>query len=144
MTTGNKELVRRVFEEVWNNKKVSAVNELMTANYVHHDAQAPSFPSGIEGYKQLVAYYSNAFPDARFTIDDEVEEGEMVVIRWTVTGSHQGDLGQLAPTGKHFSVTGITLARLSNGKIAETWNNWDALGMMQQLGAVPEARARAA
>ncbi|MBV9623623.1 MAG: ester cyclase [Acidobacteria bacterium] len=144
MTTGNKEVARRVFEEVWNNKKVAAIDELIAANYIHHDAQSPSFPSGIEGYKQFVAYYLNAFPDVRFTIDNEVAEADMVVIRWTATGSHEGDLAELAPTGRHFSVTGITMARLSDGKVAESWNSWDALGMMQQLGAVPEARGRAA
>jgi steroid delta-isomerase-like uncharacterized protein len=144
MTTDNREVVRRVFEEVWNKKNVAAISQVMASGYIHHDAQSPSFPPGTEGYKQFVSYYLNAFPDVRFTIDDEVGEGDAVVTRWTATGTHEGDLPGLPRTGKSFSVTGITIARLSGGKIVESWNNWDALGMMQQLGGVPETQGRAA
>lgn len=144
MTTGNREVTRRVFEEVWNEKNVDAVSELMATNYVHHDAQSPSFPNGIDGYKQFVNYYLSAFPDIRFSIEDEISEGDAAVIRWTATGTHEGDLPGLARTGKSFSVTGISIARLSNGIIVESWNSWDALGLMQQLGGIPEARGRAA
>ncbi len=78
-------------------------------------------------------------------IDEQVSEGDTVVIRWTATGTHKGNLPPLPPTGKTIKVTGITVARLSNGKFVESWNNWDALGLLQQLGAVPlETRGHAA
>ena len=145
MERDNREISRRIFEEVWNEKKLGVIDELITADYVHHDPQSPSVESGIEGYRQFVNFYLSAFPDLRFNIEDEISEGDTVVTRWTITGSHNGDLPGLARTGKPISLTGITIGRLSDGKFVESWNNWDALGMMQQLGAVSaEARGRAA
>jgi steroid delta-isomerase-like uncharacterized protein len=139
-----KRVSRLIFEEVWNGKNIAAIDELMSADYVHHDPQSPKFSDGREGYKQLVAYYLNAFPDAHFTIDQEVQEGDTAVTRWTVSGTHKGDLPTLPASGKTFSVTGITVARLKDGKFVESWNNWDALGMMQQLGSASVAAGRAA
>jgi steroid delta-isomerase-like uncharacterized protein len=114
------------------------------ANYVHHDPQSPKFSDGVEGYKQLVAHYLNAFPDARFTIDQETQEGDTAVTRWRVQGTHKGDLPKVPATNKSFSVAGVTIARSKDGKIVEGWNIWDALGLMQQLGGVSIATHRAA
>jgi steroid delta-isomerase-like uncharacterized protein len=139
-----KKLSRRIFEEVWNNKNTAAIDELIAANYVHHDPQSPEFSDGVEGYKQLVAHYLNAFPDARFTIDQETQEGDTAVTRWRVQGTHKGDLPTLPATNKSFSVAGATIARSKDGKIVEGWNIWDALGLMQQLGGVSIAAHRAA
>ena len=139
-----KKVSRRIFEEVWNDRNIAAIDELMAADYVHHDPQSPTFSNGREGYKQLVAYYLNAFPDSHFTIDQEIQEGDAVVTRWTVNGTHRGDLPTLPASGKTFSVTGITVARLQDGKFVESWNNWDALGLMQQLGSTSVAAGRAA
>jgi steroid delta-isomerase-like uncharacterized protein len=144
MASDNREKSRSIFEEVWNQKKVEQIDELVATDYVHHDVQSAD-RKGIEAYKQFVDLYLNAFPDIRFNIEDEISDGDTVVIRWTVTGTHNGDLPGLPRTGRPISVTGITIARLSDGKFVESWNNWDALGMMQQLGAVPaEAKSRAA
>ena len=139
-----KQLSRRIFEEVWNNKNTAAIDELVATDYVHHDPQSPKFSDGVEGYKQLVAHYLNAFPDAHFTIDQEIQEGDIAVTRWRVNGTHKGDLPMLPATGKSFSVAGITIARSKNGKIVEGWNNWDALGLMQHLGGISVAPDRAA
>jgi steroid delta-isomerase-like uncharacterized protein len=139
-----KKVSRRIFEEVWNHRNIAAIDELMAADYVHHDPQSPKFSNGREGYKQLVAYYLNAFPDSHFTIDQEIQEGDTVVTRWTVNGTHRGDLPTLPASDKTFSVTGITVARLQDGKFVESWNNWDALGLMQQLGSTSVAAGRAA
>ena len=144
MSAQNAELSRRIFEDVWNRKNLSAVDEIISADYVHHDANSPA-ASGIDGYKQFVNYYMNAFPDAHFTIDDAFTNGENEVTRWTVTGTHEGELAGIPRTGRRFSVTGISIGRVVNGKITESWNSWDALGMMQQLGVVSaEAKGRAA
>jgi predicted ester cyclase len=79
------------------------------------------------------------------TIHDEIVAGETIVTRWTASGTHHGDLPGIPRTGKSLSVTGITIARMKNGKFVESWNNWDALGLMQQLGAIaPPASGRAA
>ena len=144
MATDNLEKSRRIFEKVWNEKQVEQIDELVAPDYVHHDVLSPD-QTGIKAYKQFVDFYHNAFPDIRFNIEDEISNGDRVVIRWTVTGTHNGDLPGLPPAGRPISVTGITIGRLSDGKFVESWNNWDALGMMQQLGAVSaEAKSRAA
>ena len=145
MAARNAEISRRIFEDVWNRKNLSAVDDLMSADYVHHDPSSPVVPSGVDGYKQFVNYYMNAFPDAHFTIDDAFTDGENEVTRWTVIGTHEGELAGMSRTGRRFSVTGISIGRVVNGKITESWNSWDALGMMQQLGVVSaEAKGRAA
>ena len=144
MAAQSAELSRRIFEDVWNRKNLNAIDDLISANYIHHDANSPA-ASGIDGYKQFVNYYMNAFPDAHFTIDDAFTDGQNEVTRWTVVGTHEGELAGIPRTGRRFSVTGISIARIANGKITESWNNWDALGLMQQLGVVSaEAKGRAA
>jgi steroid delta-isomerase-like uncharacterized protein len=144
MTTQNAELSRRIFEDVWNRKNLGAIDDLIAADYIHHDPNS-SVAGGIDGYKQFVDLYMSAFPDAYFTIHDAFTEGQNEVTRWTVAGTHEGELAGIPRTGRSISVTGISIARIANGKIIESWNNWDALGMMQQLGVVPApAKGRAA
>jgi steroid delta-isomerase-like uncharacterized protein len=135
---------RRIFEEVWNRKNPAIIDELMALDYVHHDVLSPE-AFGLDGYKQFADRYLSAFPDLQMTIHGEVVAGDRIVTGWTATGTHDGDLPGLPRTGKKISVTGITIARLSNGKFVESWNNWDALGMLRQLGAIPsDAMGRAA
>ncbi len=144
MAAPTAELSRRIFEDVWNRKNLNAIDDLISTDYVHHDASS-LVASGVDGYKQFVKSYLNAFPDARFTIDDAFTDGQNEITRWTVSGTHEGELAGIPRTGRRFSVTGISIARIVNGKITESWNNWDALGLMQQLGVVPaETKGRAA
>jgi predicted ester cyclase len=92
-----------------------------------------------------VTLYRNAFPDLRLTIEDLIDEGETVVARWSCRGTHRGDLGGIAPTGKQFAITGVSVMHFDGGKMVKGYVNWDALGLMQQLGVVPElAKAKAA
>jgi steroid delta-isomerase-like uncharacterized protein len=145
MAASTVELSRRIFEDVWNRKNLNAIDDLIAADYVHHDPSSPAVPRGPEGYKQFVNSYMNAFPDAHFDIHDEFTVGESEITRWTVAGTHKGELAGTPATGRRFSVTGISIARIANGKITESWNNWDALGLMQQLGVVSaEAKDHAA
>jgi len=145
MSEQNKNVVRRLFEEVWNKGQVSVADELFTPNYNHHDSSTPDVGRGPESEKKRVTLYRNAFPDMRLTIDDILAEGETVVARWSCRGTHKGDLNGIAPTGKQFIITGISIARFTNGKMFEGHINWDALGLMQQLGVVPElGKAKAA
>jgi len=132
----NREITRRVFEEVWNQKNLKVVDELMAVDYVHHDPSFPTVVAGIDGYKQFVIHYLNAFPDLRFTITDQVIEGELTATRWTASGTHTGDFPGIPQTGRPISVTGMTMGRIRDGKFVESWNNWDALGLMQQLGVI--------
>jgi predicted ester cyclase len=88
--------------------------------------------------KEFLAPYFAAFPDLQFTVEDEIAEGDKVTTRYTARGTHRGELMGMAPTGKHVTVTGIFISRVEEGKLAEMWLNWDALGLMQQLGVIPQ------
>jgi steroid delta-isomerase-like uncharacterized protein len=138
MSESNKAIVRRLIEEVWNKGNMQVADELFAPNYTHHDPSTPDVGRGPEGEKKRATHYRAAFQDLRMTVEEVLAEGETVTVRWSCRGNHKGELNGIAPTGKQFSTTGITIARFSNGKITEGWVNWDALGLMQQLGAVPE------
>jgi ketosteroid isomerase-like protein len=145
MSEQNKAIVRRLFEEVWNKGNLSVADDLFTPNYDHHDPSTPDFGRGPESEKKRATLYRTAFPDLRLTIEDIIAEGDAVMARWSCRGTHKGDLGGITPTGKQFTISGVSIARVAGGKMAEGWINWDALGLMQQLGVVPEtAKAKAA
>jgi len=138
MSEQNKNNVRRLLEEVWNKGHVSVADELFAPTYTHHDSSTPDVGRGPESEKKRATLYRNAFPDIRVTIEDLIAEGETVVVRWSCRGTHKGDLNGIAPTGKQFNITGVSIARFTNGKMFEGFVNWDALGLMQQLGVVLE------
>jgi steroid delta-isomerase-like uncharacterized protein len=138
MSEQNKTIVRRLFEELWNKGNLPVADEVIAPNYAHHDAATPDVGRGPEGEKKRVTYYRNAFPELRLAIEDMFSDGETVVVRWSCRGAHKGELNGIAPTGKQVAFSGVSIVRLNGGKIAEGWVNWDTLGLMQQLGAVPE------
>ena len=138
MSDANKNVVRRLFEEVWNKGNLPVADELFADNYSHHDSSTPEFGRGPESEKKRATLYRTAFPDVRLTVEDIIAEGETVTARWSRKGTHKGDLRGIAPTGKQFTISGISVARFTNGKMVEGWVNWDALGLMQQLGVVAE------
>ena len=138
MSEGNKNIVRRLFEEVWNKGNLQVTDDLFTLNYSHHDSSTPDVGRGPESEKKRATLYRTAFPDLRLTVEDIIAEGETVVARWSCRGTHKGDLNGIAPTGKRINITGISIARFTNGKMSEGFVNWDALSLMQQLGVVPE------
>jgi steroid delta-isomerase-like uncharacterized protein len=138
MSEQNKTNVRRLFEEVWNKGHVSVADELFATTYTHHDSSTPDVGRGPESEKKRVMLYRTAFPDLQLTVEDIIAEGETVVARWSCHGTHKGELNGIVPTGKQFNITGVSIARFTNGKMFEGYVNWDALGLMQQLGVVPE------
>jgi steroid delta-isomerase-like uncharacterized protein len=138
MSEQNKAIVRRLFEELWNKGNLSVADQLFSPNYAHHDPSAPDFGRGPESERKRATLYRTAFPDLQLTIEDIIAEGETVMARWSCRGTHKGDLSGIAPTGKQFTISGVTIARLTNGKLAEGYVNWDALDLMQQLGVAPE------
>ena len=134
----NKTVSRRFFDEVWNKGNLAVLDEIITKDHDNTGpGTLPGLPNGPEGSKQFVTTYRNAFPDVRFTIDDQIAEGDKVVTRWTAHGTHQGELQGIPATGKSTTVTGIAVNRLVNGKIAESWGIFDQFGMLQQLGVIP-------
>jgi predicted ester cyclase len=138
-TEENKAVVQREIAELFNHTgNLDAADEIYAPNYVGHD---PTFGDlhGPEAAKQSAAMYRQAFPDLEATIEDQVAEGDKVVTRFSSRGTHQGQTEAFGPpTGNRVEVTGITIERFSEGKIVEDWTNFDALGLMQQLGLVPE------
>ncbi len=142
MSEQNKAIVRRLVEELWNKGNLSVADQLFTPNYTHHDSSSPDFGHGPESERKRATLYRTAFPDLRLTIEDIIAEGDIVMARWSCQGTHKGDLNGIAPTGKHFTISGVTTVRFLNGKLAEGYVNWDALGMMQQLGVVPQLAAK--
>ena len=136
----NKAVDRRSYEEVWNKGQMEVIEEIIADDFVLHDPALPEDLMGPDGFRQFVILYRTAFPDIHFTVEDQVAEGEMVATRWTATGTHSGELmgpTPIPPTGNQVVGTGITVARISDGKYTELWNSWDSLGMMQQLGVMP-------
>jgi steroid delta-isomerase-like uncharacterized protein len=142
MSEHNKAIVRRLFAELWNNGNLLVADEIFSPNYSHCDPSTPDFGRGPDSEKRRVALYRGAFPDIHLTIEDVIAEGETVMTRWSCRGTHKGNFNGIAPTGKHITISGVTVARVSSGKIAEGYVNWDALGLMQQLGVVPQLAAK--
>ena len=137
MSEQNKALLRRWFE-AWNARDLNAFDEIVAADAAQHDPQdvVPG-SSGPEKTKQLVQHYAGGFSDNRFEVAELLADGDLVAARWTVTGTNDGSLMGMPPTGKAITLSGLTLARVVDGKLAESWVNWDTLGMLQQLGVIP-------
>ena len=133
-TEANKALLRRVVEEGWNRHNLALLDEIF-ADCVWYRPTTEELKG--EGLKQYVASVLAASPDGRFTIQDLVAEGDKVVMRYSSTGTHQGEFMGLAPTGKQFTTSGMNISRIVEGKIVEVREQWDALGFLQQLGALP-------
>jgi steroid delta-isomerase-like uncharacterized protein len=137
MSEENKAVVRRFIEEVWNNGNLDAINELVSENHVDHDPAQAGSPGGRQGMRAFIEMYRSAYPDTRLEIGEMIAEGDLVAMTWTATGTHQGELMGIAPTGRSVTVSGIGVDRVSGGQIVESWANYDALGMLTQLGAIP-------
>jgi steroid delta-isomerase-like uncharacterized protein len=138
MSTTNKTLLQRFFQEIYNQGDLHVADELVATHYINHNP-APGEMSGREGFKAFVAYLRRAFADLQFTIEDQVAEGDKLVTRFTISGLHQGEFAGIPTTGKFARVTAIGIHRIVDGQIVESWLNWDALGMMHQLGATAPA-----
>jgi steroid delta-isomerase-like uncharacterized protein len=133
---GNKTIGRRILVEVWGEGKLAVVDELLAPEYVDHAPRGPEPQTvqGSEGLKQAVRLFRTAFPDLTYRVDFQVAEGDMVATRFTATGTHLGDFQGLPPTHRRVEYTGVDVNRIVAGKIVEAWVNYDAFGLMEQLG----------
>ena len=137
MSAANKAIVQRLYEEVWNRRKLEVIKEIISPS---HALQAPNISGssiGPEAYKRNVLFFLAGFPDLRWTIEDTIAEKDKVVACWSISGTHKGDYMGIPATNKKVSVEGITIHNVAGGKIMDSYSNWDVLGMMQQLGVVP-------
>src|SRR3712207_5155141 len=138
MSEENKALARRSWEVVTQGSTDTledALAEAYADDFVLHEAGEDVV--GLEGLAQFVSMMRSALPDLRITIEDDMSEGDKVATRWIAQGTHQGELRGAPPIVNKVTATGITIHRIEEDKIVEEWSNWDALGMMHQIGAVP-------
>lgn len=131
----NQLIVRRLVDEVLNKGNLDAADACMAENFVEHDPRPGQGP-GLAGFKQRIKALRTAFPDLHYTIEDEFEAADKVVVRVRARGTHRRGLAGIPPTGKRFTMTGIFIVRIADGKIVERWANYDNLAMLQQLGVV--------
>ena len=135
MSEQNKAIVRR-FIDIFRTGDMSVIDELLASNFVDHNPFPEQAP-GPEGMKQVIGMMRTTFPDMQVSVDDMIAEGDRVVARWTGTGTHRGEFMGVPATGNKVTVTGIGIDRIEGGKIVEHWEQFDAMGMMQQIGAIP-------
>jgi steroid delta-isomerase-like uncharacterized protein len=135
MSEFNKALIRGAFERI-NNHDISVVAELYPT-CVYRSPLTGELRG--EAFRKLVTSVLAAFPDARWTVEEQLAEADNVVTRWTLTGTHKEEFMGIARTGKRVTITGVTIDRIVGGKIVEENEEFDALGMMRQLGVIPEA-----
>ncbi len=129
----NREIIRRFNEDVWGKGRVELVEELFSADFVDHD-RAPGGPPGRDGIKYDVERVRAAFPDLVIKTEDIICEGDRAALRWSGHGTQTGHLSGLPPTGKPVTMSGMHFYRIQNRQIVERWDEFDALGVMRQLG----------
>jgi steroid delta-isomerase-like uncharacterized protein len=139
----NKAIARRYWDEVWGTGNVALVEELFAPDNLYHSPGGTT-SRGIEARQQTPIRWRTAFPDFRATVEDLFAEGDKVVVRWTVRGTHGGNIeipsvGTMPPTGKHISVAGMDIYHFRDSKIVEVWRHQSSLQLVQQLGVVPTA-----
>lgn len=139
MPVDNKVIVRQLYEEVWNKRKVDFVSLLISPSHALHGPSLDLGRSsmGPEAYKHQVQVFTVGFPDLRVAIEDLIGEKEKVVTYWTMSGTHKGEFMKIPATNKKISVDGITIHHVTKGKIMDSYFSWDVWGMMEQLGLAP-------
>jgi steroid delta-isomerase-like uncharacterized protein len=128
-------VIERYAEEVFNGGNLAAIDDYIDPGYIRHDPGLPFVVQGPEGVRQMVTAFRTAFPDIHFDCQAIIADGDHVAAHWLASGTHQGDLMGLPPTGKSVTVSAIEIYRLAGGKIAEQWVVVDNTSMLRQLGA---------
>jgi steroid delta-isomerase-like uncharacterized protein len=140
--TENKALVRRFYDEAWDQGRFGVIDEVFAENYQRHDLRPTHPVPGPEGMKRITADFRAAFPDLRFEVEIVIAEDEFVAARWTASGTHTGPWGAVEPTGRRATFSGVNIFRFEDGQVAEIWNHRDDLGLMEQVGAPVYAGSR--
>jgi predicted ester cyclase len=141
-TADNAAKTRRYYEELWNNRNFDVIPDWIAPGFVGHYTSRPEPVRGVAGFRAFVDELLTAFPDARLTILDQVVEGEKVVSRVELRGTHQGELLGFAPTGQAVTVTYVGIERYEDGLCVEEWVYSDDLALSRQIKALPEPGSR--
>ncbi len=132
----NKALVRRFYDEVWRRGNVSFAEDVFEDDYVRHDLRPTQAAAGGAGQALIAEQFRRAFPDLEWRVDLVPGDGDLVAARWTASGTHTGAWGDVAPTGKNVTFSGVNIFRFGDsGKVVEIWNHRDDHGLREQLGA---------
>jgi predicted ester cyclase len=131
----NKAVVRRYIEECWKRHNLDATDELVSSEYINHAATNAEYQRG--GAKHVLEWLFSVFPDHRFDVEDAAADGDTVAVRGTCSGTNEGELWGIPPTGERFAAQQSRWFRVADGKVAEHWAVRDDLGMMKQLGVMP-------
>jgi steroid delta-isomerase-like uncharacterized protein len=137
----NKALVRRFYKEVYAEWNMALVDQLVSPRFTSHDWPEDG-PTGPQGFKNFYSAIRSALPDARYAVDDLIAEGDRVVVRWTLRGTHRGEFRGLPPTGRPIALKGIAIYRLDGGRLMERWVVTDLHGVLEDLrkSSPPELR----
>jgi steroid delta-isomerase-like uncharacterized protein len=132
-----KEIAAKFTDEMWTRSNMAIADEILHPDFTDHDPVQGQGP-GLEGFRQMVISFKSAFPDLNVKNEDVMEDEQLskLILRWTAQGTHQGEFMQIPPTNKKVSLRGIDILQVENGKIAERWGEFDALGMLAQLGVI--------
>jgi predicted ester cyclase len=136
MTGTNESKLGRLFEDVWNGERPGTADELVHEAYLVHDRELAEEMRGPELYRALARGTREVFPDATFAVDDSLADGDRVALRWTMTGTHRGELFGVAATGREVELSAIEIDRFEDGELVETWTRSDRLGLMEQIDAI--------
>lgn len=138
MSEKNEALTERFHGDLFQKGELVVADEILSPDFViHAPGYPPEWTRGPKGTKLLAQAIIAGFPDRKFVNEDVLAVRDQVMIRWSMTGTHGGELFGVPATGRSVSVTGFDLFRIEKGRIVELWQNWDQLGMMQQIGAIP-------
>ena len=137
----NTDLAHRFYSDVMVGGDLAALDEILTPGFVDHEEGPPGTPDGIDGVKAFVTMFREAFPDMQVSIDDVMEDGDRVAVRATMTGTHDGGLMGVPPSGNRVRLGMIDIVRVEDGRVAEHWGAADNLSLMQQIGAIPQEAA---
>ena len=139
MSAENKILVRRWFEEVWNQQKKESIAKMFAADGQAHGLASDGGPlRGPQAFETFHHAFLSAFPDLKVEVEDVIAEGDKVAIRWRASGTLRGDGLGVKPTGRSMAITGISMVRVRDGLIVDGWNNFDVLGMHRQVGTLSQ------
>ncbi|GMU58270.1 MAG: hypothetical protein AMXMBFR34_00330 [Myxococcaceae bacterium] len=134
-----KQQSRRLFDELWSKGKLELIDEAIDPHYQGRDPLLGVLDR--DALRQAVVSYRSAFPDLKFTVNQLNVDGDVVIVQWKAEGTHRGALGELPATGKHASVTGITLSEYKKNRVVRDHTEWDALGLYRQLGVLQLGKA---
>jgi steroid delta-isomerase-like uncharacterized protein len=139
----NAATARRILEESWNQGNLDVLDQLCAPDCVDHDLSTHEEIYGLDANKERVRGYRAAMPDLHVTIDDLIASGDRVVTRWRASGTNEGELMGNPPTHRHAEFTGMSIDRFdADGRLVETWDQWDVMSFMQQLGMAPAMEAQ--